>query len=468
MSPLRGATQPNTAAPLNFGDSPPRFWVVLVVTGAGAGIGGGVLMLLLHATQHAAYGYHSGFFQAGVARASVPRRLLVLAVAGLVLGGGWALLRRRYGAGTGLSRAVWTKAGRLGGMETTLNAVLQILAVGAGASLGREGAPKEIGAAVGSALARPARLSLDHRRLLVACGAGAGMAAVYNVPLGGALFAAEVLLGTLTLSAVLPALICAAVATGVSWLLLPDQPTYSVPPLHTALPQIVWAVLLGPLVGVVAVGYVRLIGWAKARSATGFRLVGRITVVFVGVAAIGLAFPQLLGNGRDIAQLALQARVTLPLLWVVFVLKPVATAACLRGGAAGGLFTPTLATGAALGAATGQLWLHLWVGGTPGGYAMIGAAALLAGAMQSPVASVVLMLELAHHGWSLLVPMLLAVGGSTWTARRLDGRSIYSVTVPAAGGGDRPPAGTDGVVTAAPGGRRDRKVRPPQDGSALA
>ncbi|MHB8490439.1 MAG: chloride channel protein [Candidatus Dormibacteria bacterium] len=418
--------QPNVPADRGVGGFSARFWGVVVLTGVGAGLGGIAFILLLHAVQHVAYGYRSGSFQSGVAPTSAERRVVVMAAAGVFAGAAWWLLRRITGGGTGLSEAVWEKAGKLPLIATIVNAVLQIVVVGVGATLGREGAPKETGAAIASQLSDRCGLTPSQRRILVACGAGAGMAAVYNVPLGGALFALEVLLGSLSLPLVLPALATSAIATAVSWLVLPAQPTYQVPGYGVSATQIVWAALLGPVAGFVAVAYIRLIAWAKASTPQGWRLVGSTTVVFSTIGAVAIIYPEVLGNGKDVTQFAFVDQLGLPLLGALLIIRPLATASCLRAGAVGGLFTPTLTFGALFGGFLGHLWSALWPGAPLGSYAMIGAAAVLAAAMQSPLASIVLVLELAGGGLPLLVPMLVAVSGATIVCRALDDRSIYS------------------------------------------
>jgi hypothetical protein len=140
--------------------------------------------------------------------------------------------------------------------------VLSVIIVGMGVSLGREGAPKQAGAVAANFFSDLGKLSDEQRRLLVACGAGAGMGAAYGVPLGGALFSLEVMRGMLALRYVLPALIASMVATAVSWLALPDAPTYLIPAYSSSASSIVWALLVGPIAGVVSVGYVRAITWA--------------------------------------------------------------------------------------------------------------------------------------------------------------------------------------------------------------
>lgn len=407
-----------------------RFWAVLVLTGVGAGLGASLLMAILHAVQHVAYDYRHGPFQAAVQHSSRLRRVLVMGGAGVVMGLAWTALRKVAGPGRGLSEAVWAHAGRLPFLRTLANSLLQIVAVALGATLGREGAPKETGAAIASRLSEVMGLDRGQRRLLVACGAGAGMAAVYNVPLGGALFALEVLLGTVSLPLVVPALGTSAIATAVSWLFLPDRATYLVPHVTASTPVVVWSVVLGPVAGVLGAAYIWLIGRAKAHKPHGWRTVPSILAAFVAVGAVAAAYPQVLGNGKDLTQLVLVARVGLPVIAAVVVIRPLATSLLLRSGAEGGLFTPTLAFGALLGAIAGYGWNLVWPGGGAAAYAMIGAAALLASAMESPLASMALVVELTHSGLNLVVPMALAVVGSVLVCRRLQHRSIYTVGTP--------------------------------------
>jgi H+/Cl- antiporter ClcA len=427
----RGPHQPNLPFERDASDLSLRswrFWLVVVLVGVGAGLGAGVLMAILHAVQHFAYSYRHGDFQSGVRHAPRWRPLAVLAGAGVVLGGAWVLLRKLGGPVRGLDEAVWEHQGRLRPLDTAANALLQIVAVGAGATLGREGAPKELGAGVASGLCDRFGLGANERQVLVACGAGAGMAAVYNVPLGGALFAAEVLLGTLALPTVLPALATAGVATGISWLLLPDRPTYDVGHLPVSASLTLWAVLLGLLAGLIGAGLVVVVGWAKARATKGTRTAGTIAVAFGAVGLVAMALPEVLGNGKDVAQLTFSGALSLPLIAVIVVARPLATAACLRAGAVGGLFTPTLAIGALVGTLAGRAWAVFLPAGPVAGFALVGAAALLAGAMQSPIASVALVIELTHSGLAILVPIALAAAGATAVSRVLVPASVYTAS----------------------------------------
>jgi chloride channel protein, CIC family len=401
------------------------FWLAVVITGAGTGLGTTALMVLLYAVQHSLWpGAGLDLLDAAV-RADWRRHLAVLVGAGLLTGVGHFLLGRLSGTGIDVTSAIWLHAGRLPGLRTLGSAVLSIVVVGMGASLGREGAPKQAGAVIANAASDAAGLPDDRRRLLVACGTGAGFAAAYGVPLGGALFALEVLRGDLAPRFVLPALLTSVIATGVSWLFLPDKPTYLVPAYAGSLSAALWALLAGPVAGVVAVLFVRAVAWADGHRPRGWwRFVAPVLALGL-LGAVSIPFPQLLGNGRDVAELAFTGQVAPLLLLVLLLLRPAATLLCLTSGTPGGLFTPSLALGALLGGVLGAAWSLLWPGVPPGLFAVLGAAAVVAATTQGPVSTVVLVVELTGHARSFILPLLLVVTIATLTARLVHARSIY-------------------------------------------
>ncbi len=201
-----------------------------MLTGIGTGLAAAALTGLLELVQHTVWSGGGVDLLDAAAKAAPWWHVAVLLAAGVLTGAGqWLLTRLSSANSIDITAAIWFHAGRLPALRTLGSAVLSILVVAMGASLGREGAPKQAGAVIANALSDRTRLPDDGRRLLVACGAGAGMAAAYGVPLGGALFALEVLRGELALRFVLPALVTSLVATGVSWAFLPDAPTYMIP-----------------------------------------------------------------------------------------------------------------------------------------------------------------------------------------------------------------------------------------------
>lgn len=407
-----------------------RFWALVVGIGLAAGLAGAALLELLRLVERLAWSYESGSFVDAVDATSPRHHVVVLLLAGIIAGSGVIALRAlTRSPGGEISESLWLRSARLTLPASIARGVLSIVTVGMGASLGREAAPQLAGAAVASRASDWAGVPAWQRRLLVACGAGAGMAAVYNVPLGGALFALEVLLGTVTLPLVLPALATSLIATAAAWVVVPNHPTYDVPTYATSASLVVWAVVIGPLAGLAAVGWVRLIALANAlRPVEHGRLVAPI-VVFTTLGVVSIAYPQLLGNGLDIVQLSSLGQLSIGVLLVLVVLKPLATAACLGSGSPGGLFTPTLACGVLLGDVLGHGWTALWPGGASGSFALVGGGALLAAAMQAPLAAVVLLLELTRHTDALMVPMLVAIVEATVVARLLRAPSIYSARI---------------------------------------
>ncbi len=436
--------QPNVTGRGIVASYSPRFWMLVVVLGVATGIGASVLIGVLKLVQHLSYGYRSGPFLDGVSSSAGWRHVAALVLAALLVGGGGSLLHRLpVSGGTEVSDAVWLRGARLAVLPSLARALLSIVTVGMGVSLGREAAPQLTGAATASWLSDWADLPTWQRRLLVASGAGAGFAAVYNVPLGGAMFALEVLLGTLALPLVLPALAVSVIATAVAWTTLGTSSAYAMPAYNLHAAQMVWAVLAGPVIGVAAVLWVRVIARVSAMRPTHRGRYVAPLLVFAALGLISIPYPQLLGNGKGIVQLAVVGEISLGLSAVLLALKPLATAFCLGAGGVGGLFTPTLTIGVLLSGVLAGVWSHVWPGTVPGSYALIGGGAFLAAAMQGPLSSVVLVLELTHHFDELMAPTLVAVVEATVIARRLGAPSIYSARLGPA------PAGPQGAEAGA-------------------
>lgn len=253
---LKGATERNDAripaTLLQPGAG--RFWLAVLCTGIGAGMSAVILTRFLEAVQQLFWAGSGTDILEAATRAGAWRHIIVLLGAGAAVGiGPLVLVRLSSGNAIDITSAIWFSAGRLPTARTLGSAVLSVIVVGMGASLGREGAPKQAGAVVANLISDQERLSDEQRRLLVACGAGAGMAAAYGVPLGGALFALEVLRGMLALRLVLPALLASLVAATISWLVLPNAPTYQIPHFSNSPAALVWALIIGPVAGLIAV-----------------------------------------------------------------------------------------------------------------------------------------------------------------------------------------------------------------------
>jgi len=148
-------------------------------------------------------------------------------------------------------------------------------------------------------------------------------------------------------------------------------------------------------------------------------------LAFAGLGLASIAFPQLLGNGKELAQLAFDGELAPTLLLALLVLKPAATFICFGSGGPGGLFTPSLTFGALLGSVLGYGWSWIWPGTPLGLFAIVGAGALVAATTQGPISAIVLMIELTGQDRTFIVPMLVTVFVATAVARTIDQRSIY-------------------------------------------
>ncbi|BDZ48335.1 hypothetical protein GCM10025867_05760 [Frondihabitans sucicola] len=199
-----------------------RLVAVTILVGLGAGVSGLVVSWLLHGLEHVTYGFGEGDFLDDLPTPSNLRRVLALFIAGVVGGFGWWALRRFGKKVVSVEAAV--EGARMPVLSSLANVALQIVIVGLGASIGREVAPRELAALAAQWITRTTGVNQRERRILVACGAGAGLAAVYDVPLAGAVFAIEVLLAELSIATVLPALATSAIAALVARLVTSAAP----------------------------------------------------------------------------------------------------------------------------------------------------------------------------------------------------------------------------------------------------
>ncbi len=403
-----------------------RFWLAVCLVGVTTGLAAAALTRLLELVQHIAWRGSGTNILAAARGASVWRHIAVLLAAAILTGLGQVVLKQlSSGNGIDTTAAIWFYAGRMPTLRTLSSAVLSIFAVAMGASIGREGAPKQAGAVFANVFSDTGKLSDEQRRLLVACGAGAGMGAAYGVPLGGALFALEVMRGKLALRFVLPALLASLIATGVSWVALPNAPTYLIASFPLSASVIVWAIATAPVFAFASIFYVRLVRWADKGKPRGWQRFIAPGIVLGLLGTISVHYPELLGNGKDLSQLLFTAQVGLRLLLPLLLLKPLATILCMRSGVPGGLFTPSLTFGALLGAAVGHAWSAMWPGVPLGFFALLGAGAVLSATTQGPISAIILILELTGRDRSFVLPLILIATLSALISRSVEPRSIY-------------------------------------------
>ncbi|MCV7077726.1 chloride channel protein [Mycobacterium szulgai] len=387
------------------------FFCAVVIVGLLAGVAGLSTTVVLRFVEHLTYHYTFGSLLGGVAGSSPVRRAVGPMIGGAVAALGWWILRRRADVPP-LDKTILGHA-RVPRLTWSIDAMLQVVLVGSGASLGREGAPRQFAAALSDlATGWLKRLSPADREILLACAAGAGLGAVYAVPVAGALFALRIVLHTWQPRAVGAALITSSLAVAIGSAVTHDRPELEWPSVESTYLLTAHGLLLAPLAMAVGLAFNRIM--AAARPA---RLL-RSWVLIPALAAAGLLtgicshwWPELPGNGKSILTVSLASGMTLSAAAVILVLKPLLTALFLRAGGAGGMLTPSLATGAAAGslvvlAINSAAGTHLHVPAV----SLAGAAGVLAVTQGSPVWAAIFVWELARPPiWLLLLFLVTAV-----------------------------------------------------------
>jgi CIC family chloride channel protein len=399
--------------------------VLLLITGALAGLAGVGLLALLGWLERWVWPASPTLGRA-FAAASPRRRIVALLVAGAITTAARLFLRRVRAEPASVLVGLWEQGGVISLGKTVARSLLSVVDVGLGAALGREGALKEVGGAIASRVALVARLGLSQRRLLVACGMAAGMAAAYNVPVGGALFGLEVLLGRIELEMVTPMIVCCGVATNIARWLSGNSPSYHIPPYELGGAVVLaQSLIFGAVLGAISAFMVKGLRWFTTVEEWNARLAPYMPLVALGTLGIASAWlPQLLGNGYDVADAALHHQLGLSLLVTLPLLRFVATATGRAARVPGGLFTPMLSIGALIGGLVGELVCWLWPGTPPGAFALLGMAALQAGTSQGALSSVVLVAELSYD-YQLVLPLVFTCGAAALVSRRLEPGRLY-------------------------------------------
>jgi H+/Cl- antiporter ClcA len=391
--------------------------IVTVAVGISSGILGMTLALILHYIQHIAYGYSpfhiisNESFLEGVRASSPERRITVLIICGLVAGIGWAAVYKLGKPLVSISEALRTNK-TMPIVSTTFHALLQIITIALGSPLGREVAPREASAVFATQLSKKAGLSISETKIMLACGAGAGLAAVYNVPLGGAVFVLEVLLCTFSWPIVLPAITTSVIAAVVSWWGLGNEPLYHIGDMEISYSLVTWAIVSGPVFGIAAFWFIYIATIARNHARRNWQMIFSCLLNFTLIGLLAIYFPALLGNGKSPAQMEFSYSISIGLSTILLVLRCLIVWSSLRVGAQGGLLTPSLANGALLGAILGGLWTLIWPTPSFEAFALIGAAAFLGAAQKMPITAIILIFELTRVDLNLLAPILFALAGS--------------------------------------------------------
>ncbi|MGY6272594.1 ClcB-like voltage-gated chloride channel protein [Achromobacter denitrificans] len=360
------------------------------------------------------------------------QRFLMPAVGGAIAGAILQLAASRLpkrGAADYME-AISVGRGVIGFRQTVARSLSSIFSIGSGASIGREGPMVQLAAMLSSLTGRYLVLPPRHLRLLVACGATAGITSAYNAPIAGALFISEIVYGAISSVTLVPLVVSSVVANIVTRQILHYDAVFHMPPFDFVSG---WEVInylgLGLIAGLAAPQFLRFLD--VARSLFGrlpFPLWARMAVGGLIVGALSVVNPEVWGNGYSVVNSMLHTQWAWQAVAAILLLKTLATAASVGSGAVGGVFTPTLFVGAALGALYGTGLQALFPAGdlsAASSYAVVGMGALLAATTYAPLMSILMIFEMTLS-YEVMLPLMLACVTGYVIAHRIRPDSVYA------------------------------------------
>ncbi|MBB5352914.1 CIC family chloride channel protein [Haloferula luteola] len=375
-------------------------------------------------------GHHGGYIETFRAMPQW-RRVLVPVVGGLLAGASLLLHRRLKSAkcSSDYMEAVVVGEGNLSARASFVKSLSAWFSSSSGASIGREGPLVQLSSVVSSLIGRLFRFPLARKRLLVASGAAAGVASAYNAPVAGAFFVAEIVLGSMAVESLAPLVVSSIIATLATREIYGGEAIYSAPFfVLRSNAEVIPYVVLGIVSGLLAPVYIRLLKGGESLFAfLKLPLPLRLALGGLVVGLLAMVHPEVTGNGRALVFAVLHDPGPWQAVAVVLVFKLLATSATFGSGAVGGVFTPTLFTGAATGYLFGAALAALWPGAgfQPASFGLVGMGAFLAAATGAPVMAIIMLFELTLSDQVILPAMATSVVAYLVT-RAMGGRLLYS------------------------------------------
>lgn len=340
--------------------------------------------------------------------------------------------------------AVALQGGRIRPIVAVIKALASSLCIGSGGSVGREGPIVQIGSALGSSVGQFFRLSDDRIRNLVACGAAGGIAATFNTPIAGVIFALEIILGEFSAAYFSTVVLAAVSASVVGQAVFGDVAAFPVPVLYDI--NSIWEFGLYPILGILAAfigfAFVRMLYWSEDlfakwkavpewfQPAVGGALLGLLALGYPIVSGVDWTrMPQVFNVGYGVIEATLQNQIVLKVVSALLLLKLLATALTLGSGGSGGVFAPSLFMGSMLGSAFGAFVNAVapFNSAPPGAYALVGMGAVFAAAAHAPLTAIIILFELTGD-YRIILPLMLTVVVATLLSRKLLAReSIYTL-----------------------------------------
>lgn len=392
-----------------------------VILGVIVGVSSLMLSLLLDGVEWIFLGFQESAANPASLEILPLHRFSSVFIGGIIAALIWWVLRTRFKKTVSINKAL--SGDQMPPIQTAIYVMTQIFYVGTGGSIGRELAPREAGAMLAQRWNRLLKkfhweLSTADQKLLLAAAAGAGFAGIYIAPLTGMFFCVEVLLKKVNKRTVVVSLAMSTIATLIGMLAKGFEPYYLVGNQSFPLSFLIFAVMVSPLCGIIGSLFRITFKWAEKNQTKGKKILWQLPIMALITGVISISFPQIMGNGRALAQLSID-NLDPKFVWVLLLaalLKAVVTVFTIRAGAAGGTLTPSIAIGAAVGTILGlvfQLFMPsiiIWQ------CALLGACSLLAASQQAPLMALLMIVEISHLGYSsflaLALGVVLSVGAS--------------------------------------------------------
>ena len=402
----------------------PYGWRLLLATvalGIGTGLVGIACHFLLDGVQRLAFGQERSDLLQLFQEAGGLRRFLVLCVTGILAAGFWYILQRRHKI-----LSIRKQIDLVGDRDPVplahlLHATMQVAIVGAGASVGKEGAPREVGALLAGRLGKALSLTIKERRVLIACGAGAGLAAVYQVPFASSLFVFETLGLAYHWKNVLLVLSSTYLATWVAQPIVGHGSIYHMSLVHWSASSFLQAFLIALLVTPLALAFRFLTKQASRKRRKDWTILWALPLAFMVLAGIVTVYPIFMGNGQVLAQALLSSQ-PISYLPLTLAVKGLLVYLLLRNGAYGGTLTPSFALGIGSGYLVTMILSAVGVHLDPDLGMLLGATVFLGTTLQAPVTAIALSLGFTGQSWALILPLALSAGVSYMIQNRWENK----------------------------------------------
>ena len=392
----------------------PYGWRLLLATvalGIGTGLVGIACHFLLDGVQRLAFGQERSDLLQQFQEAGGLRRFLVLSVTGILAAGFWYVLQRRYKI-----LSIRSQIDLVGDKEPVLlahilHASMQVAIVGAGASVGKEAAPRELGALIAGRLGKVLSLTIKERRVLIACGAGAGLAAVYQVPFASSLFVFETLGLAYHWKNFALVLSSTYLAAWVAQPIVGHGAIYHMSLVHWSASSFFQAVIVALLVTPLALAFRFLASRASRKRRKDETILWALPLAFLVLASLAVFFPIFMGNGQVLAQALLSSQ-PIPYLPLTLVVKGLLVYLLLRNGTYGGTLTPSFTLGIGAGYLVTLIFEAVGIHLDPALGMLLGATVFLGPTLQAPLTAIALSLGFTGQSWTLILPLALAAGVS--------------------------------------------------------